>query len=177
MDILESLFRTSDQPQAALHMGEAYGVWFYYVLCSEAISFCQLTYNHAHDADLKRLIDDVAHELEKPQLQKLAAFMTQEGIPFPDVSFPKHPLVPADTIPQGARMADVEIANVQAFKLQALITTATANMQQALRDDVGAMYVALNGPLLATALRLKKLMQERGWLIVPPAFGHQIPSQ
>ncbi|HWI65559.1 MAG TPA: DUF3231 family protein [Symbiobacteriaceae bacterium] len=177
MNILESLFQTTDQPTAAPHLGEAYGLWLYYTLLDDALSFCQLTSNHAHDADLRKLIAEVANDLERPQRHKVEELMAREGIPFPEVTMPKHPTVDPDSIPQAARMADVEIANIQALKLQALITTSTANMQQALRDDIGGVYMAFKQELIAMSLRLKKLMQQRGWLIVPPAFGRQAPNQ
>lgn len=170
MDILESLFKTTEQPVALPHLGEVYGAWFFYMLCASALSFCQLTHNHVRDPELKKLIESLAHDLENPQMARLAKFLTNEGVAFP-MGFPRHPKADPDAIPPGARMEDIEIANLQAMKLQTLITTCSANMQQALRDDIGVMYISFHQELLRASLKAKKLMQERGWLIVPPQYG------
>lgn len=170
MNILESLFRTTDQSTPLPHLGEVYGVWFYDVLCSAALSFCQLSINHAHNPELGAMIRDLAHNLEEPQLKKLGEFLTREGVPFP-MNFPRHPKADPDSIPPGARMEDIEIANLHAMKLQALLATCSANMQQALREDIGAMYMGVYTQLIAHSLQTKKLMQKHGWLIEPPSYA------
>ena len=170
MNILESLFQATDPPTALPHIGEVYGIWFYYVLCTSALSFCQMSINHTEDPELREAISDLAHDLEVPQIKKIAAFFTKEGVAFP-LEMPRHPqAVPAE-IPPGARMHDLEIANLHAMKLQALMATCAANMQDTVRDDIGAMWVALHTQLVATSLKHKKLMQKRGWLIMPPPYA------
>lgn len=108
--------------------------------------------------------------METPQLKKLNEFMIREGIPFP-TEFPRHPKADPNAIPPGARMEDIEIAILVAMKLQALLTTCNANMQNALRDDIGALYTGMHAELMASSLKLKKLMQDRGWLVLPPFYG------
>jgi hypothetical protein len=121
------------------------------------------------------LIEHLINDLEEPQLTHLTQVMKTEGIPFPQ-SIPDHPNADEKAIPFGAKFTEAEIANLLVVKLEGMLLIGHNAMVQSLREDFGLMFYKFQGQLLAQGLAIKKTMQRRGWLLVPPPFQGHTPA-
>jgi hypothetical protein len=136
---------------------------------------------HAHgephdDTALKETIEHYIADVEEPLISKLKQLLAHEGLGIPPTTGDK-PRANEATIPPGAKMTDMEIANLLVVKLDGLLNICHYGIIQALRDDVGLMLVETYQHLVAQGFTLKKLMREHGWLRLPPLFPFpSVPS-
>lgn len=169
MNIVQSVMKAVTQPRTPLHAGEVFALWSLYIGVVEARVLCQLLANHTSDANLKETIEHLVDELEEPLIKKLNLFLLHEGVQPPGASGDK-PLANEADIPPGAKLTDMEVANLLVVKLEGMLNLAHFGLAQSLRDDVGVMLLNAYQHLVAQGFTLKKLMREHGWLRVPPMF-------
>lgn len=169
MNLIGSLFQASAQPDVPMHVGEVMALWTYMVAVKEARALCLLMSNHTSDTDLRQTMQHFMKQIEEPQAQELMQFMRKEGIQLPEATADKPDSNEKD-VPPGAKYTDDEIANILVAKLEALIGIACQGMMQALRDDVAGMLWRFQQELWAEGVSLKKMMQKRGWLKIPPYY-------
>lgn len=169
MNILQSLFQTAQQPSVPPHIGEAFNVWTYYVGAKEARVICLMMLNHTNDPDLKEAIEHFVNDVLEPQVKQVTDFLRNEGIDMPAGTGDK---AKADErqIPAGAKMTDNEIANMLIVKINGLLMFCFFGLFSGIRDDINAMFFNFQTHVMAQAYTLKKLMQKRGWLLVPPFY-------
>jgi len=67
-------------------------------------------------------------------------------------------------------MTDDEIANIVAVKLVAAITFCATAASQAVRNDVGIMFLEFQTEAMRYSVILKSVMKKRGWLKYPPEY-------
>ncbi|MGE5674477.1 MAG: DUF3231 family protein [Mycobacterium leprae] len=169
MNILQSLFQTAQQPAVPPHIGEAFNVWTYYVGAKEARVICLMMLNHTNDPDLKEAIEHFVNDVLEPQAKQVMDFLRNEGIDMPAGTGDK---AKADEreIPPGAKMTDNEIANMLIVKINGLLMFCFFGLFSGIRDDIIGMFFNFQTHVMAQGYTLKKLMQKRGWLLVPPYY-------
>ena len=174
MNIVESLVQSIRQPPAHPHSGEAFFVWRQYTATVEGRNLCLTFHNHTADGELQAFITGFIKDAEEPQIEELMKVMRNEGIEFPPLPQSK-PLGNNLEIPTGAHFQDAEIAALLVGKIQGLMIYCYFAMTQSLRDDLGMMFYRFMGALMKQAFVLKQLMDKRGWLMHPPAYGATVP--
>ncbi|MDF2626486.1 MAG: hypothetical protein K0R39_317 [Symbiobacteriaceae bacterium] len=176
MNFLQSLFQSANQPPTPPTIGEAFNVWTYYVAAKECRTLTMMMSNHTNDIEQKQLIEHLISEVLEPQIKQMTDFLRNEGIPMPPGSGDK-PKANEQQIPPGAKMTDDEIANMVLLKTIGLLSLCHLGLAQGLRDDIGSMFYNFQAHVLAHSYNLKKTMQKRGWMLVPPFYyaSHGVP--
>lgn len=169
MNLLETLFQVMRQPAAPPHVGEALALWTYFVALKESRAICLLMANHTADPELREFIENFVTTIEEPQLEEVREVMRNEGVDFPNVTADKAKSDP-NQLPAGARLTEEEIANLLLVKVQGLLLIGHMALLESLRPDLGAMWYRKHSAVMVEALKLKQMMQKRGWLRVPPQF-------
>lgn len=168
--IRTNLNNTSERP---LHIGEAMELWKYVILLDEANAFCEIGLNTTTDKDIKEMLKDSIKNCTE-QSNEVKKLMKKEGVPLPD-STPSKPRSAETDVPFGVKMTDGEIANGLVTKELAGMNQCNITLANALRNDVGAMFLKFYNEKVNSLYIIKTKMLERGWLKVPPAFivpGH-----
>lgn len=162
----------TDDEKRPLHVGEVMNLWFYLIGTEQTLRGDQISYNICQDEDLKKKLDEVIHDVHFPMIQELKEFFNKEGIPLPSTTPQK---TPGDyrNIPEGAKMNDEEIANFLAYNLVVGINAAVRGLTESVRADVGYMFVKFQMMKVAYSVTLKKLMDDKGWLNVPPFYNQE----
>lgn len=178
MNFLQSLFQSTQQPHTPPHIGEAFNAWTYYVSAQECRVLSVMMLNHTNDSELKEMMEHFVADMLAPQINQLSDFLRNEGIDMPPGTGDK-PKANEQQIPPGAKMTDMEIANMLIVKVNGLLMFCFMGLFVGLRDDISGMFVTFQGQVIAQAYTLKKLMQKRGWLIVPPFYyaSHGAPQR
>lgn len=158
-----------DGDKKPLHVGEVMNLWFYLHGTEQTLRYDQHAFNLAQDPELREKISDIIENIHKPMIHELTQFFNDEGIPLPDVG-PEKIIGDFKALPEGARMNDEEIANLIAYNLVVGITAATRGITESVRADVGYLFSKYHMMKITFSLTLKALMQERGWLRVPPYY-------
>ncbi len=160
-----------DGEKKPLHTGEVMNLWAYLASAEQAVRIEQIAYNTAQDQELKEKLQDLIETVHKPIIQEIQEFLQKEGIPLPPIT-PEKPIVEnmQFQVPEWAKMTDEEIANFSAYKVVLGINNAARGISEAVRSDVGAMFGRFLMLKVTYALTLKRLMQERDWIRVPPYY-------
>ncbi|MFC3883815.1 DUF3231 family protein [Bacillus songklensis] len=74
-------------------------------------------------------------------------------------------------MPLGAKLTDDEIANGVSLKMATAIVNCATGQAQAIRNDLGNIWVEFQIEMLTFGTTLKTLMRKRGWLRVPPYYN------
>ncbi|MDQ0254033.1 hypothetical protein J2S74_001406 [Evansella vedderi] len=157
-----------DESKAPLHVMEVGDCWKYTTMVEEFIRYEEIGLNTSTDDEIKEMLTDIIRLCES-HVRKMTQFMREEGIPLPDVTSAKPTSNPND-IPLGVKLTDDEIANGIAFKLVQCILTCAEGQANAVRNDVGIMWLQFYSEWVTAGTTLKTLMRKRGWLKVPPYY-------
>lgn len=170
-EVIKSAFQPFlDVEKPPLHVGEAYYLWYYLIGTENTLRNDQVAYNIVQDDDLKKAIKDIMENVHLPMIKELTEFLSNEGVPLPQVT-PEKPLgKDFIDIPEGARLSDEEIANQLVWATTMGIQIAVRGLTESTRADVGTMFAKYQMLQVTWALTMKQLMQKRGWLNVPPYF-------
>jgi hypothetical protein len=169
LNILQSLFEEVTRPKQPLHVGEVMLLWTMYTGVKESRAICLMMTNHTTDPDLKELIEHFIADLETPMAKRVAEVMLNEGLTLPPTTGDR-PAANESAIPPGAKLTDMEVANLLVVKLEGMMHVCHAALLQSIRSDIGQMFYAFQSHLLAQGFTLKNLMQKRGWLRLPPYY-------
>lgn len=172
-EILKSAFTPFvDGEKKPLHVGEVMNLWFYLTGTQQTLRGDQISYNIVQDEDLKEKLKDVIHNVHRPMITELEEFFRHEGIPLPSTT-PEKPIGDYRTIPDGAKMTDEEIANFLAYNLVVGINAAVRGLTESVRSDVGYMFAKYQMMKVTFSLTLKPLMEEKGWIRIPPYYNQK----
>ncbi|MEH7885339.1 DUF3231 family protein [Bacillus sp. JJ1609] len=167
-NMLKISIDTTNEPKSPLHIIEAGDCWTYLTLMVEFIRYEEAGLNTTTDDEVREMLNDVI-QLCESQVQKLNEFMKKEGIPLPDATSAKPNSDPND-IPLGVKLTDDELANGVAFKLVTCLQACSKGQADAIRDDIGIMWLQFYLEWAMFGSTLKTLMRKRGWLKVPPYY-------
>ncbi|MFB4169395.1 DUF3231 family protein [Virgibacillus sp. JSM 102003] len=157
-----------DEPKSPLHIVEAGDCWTYLTMMEEYIRYEESGLNTTTDDEVKEMLKDVI-QLCETQVKKLSKFMKDEGIPLPDVTSSK-PKSEPNEIPLGVKLTDDEITNGIAFKLVTCMQACAKGQADAVRGDIGMIWLGFYSEWATFGSTLKTLMRKRGWLKVPPYY-------
>ncbi len=157
-----------DEPKTPLHVGEVMGCWLYYTALAEEIPALEICLNTTIDDELSIIVKE-GKDLGESQLNRLEAFMLEEGIPLPRADAHK-PKTDPNAIPPGVKATDNEIANLLSVKVVSNILMCATNMTQCIRGDMEKIWVELQSEKMLYGSKLKMLMRKRGWIKVPPYY-------
>lgn len=172
MNILQQISEMVTEPVEAVspHVGEVMSLWTYYAAAEALRAALRIAGNHTNDKELSQALAGTVTDILNPQIDKLTAVMKREGVPFP--TQPAEVATTAERdIPPGVKLTEMTIANRLVAGLEGLMVTANAGLMQALRDDLGLLFLQIHSQLIAQAQIVKKLMRRRGWLQVPPPYA------
>jgi hypothetical protein len=108
-------------------------------------------------------------QLCESHVEKVSNFMKKEGVTLPDVTSSK-PHSQSKEIPLGVKLSDSEIANGIAFKLVLSMKHSAKAQANAVRNDIGMIWLNNYLDWVTFGSTLKTLMRKRGWLKVPPYY-------
>lgn len=157
-----------EEPKPSLHVGEAMDLWTAYTAFNEAHVLYQIGINTTTDTDLKHALE-AAYNSSNEDSKKIQQFLISEGVPLPALSSPK-PVSAPESVPEGVKLTDGEIANLIAVKVAASITFCAQAMSQTVRTDVGLLFFEMQVNLMRFSAPFKNLMKQRGWLKIPPNY-------
>lgn len=163
--IIESL---TDNHKNPLHIGEAMACWTYYSFVSEAINIVEIGLNTTSDSKLVKLLQD-SHKIMHSHQKELVEVMKQEGIPLPDTPEPKSNADPS-AVPLGAKFTDNELINTVNINFVIANGICAAASSESLRIDIALMFIKFQTDKLSLGLKSREVMQDRGWLKIPPPF-------
>ncbi|WP_079529527.1 DUF3231 family protein [Halobacillus hunanensis] len=164
-DIIESL---TDNHKNPLHIGEAMACWTYYSFVSSALINVEVGLNTTNDSKLRKFFQD-SYKVMKSHQNELNEFMRQEGVPLSDTPEAK-PKSDPSAVPLGTKFTDNELANTININFVAAADMYAASASQSLRTDVAMMFLKFQTDKLSLGLKMKELMQTKGWLKVPPFY-------
>ncbi|WP_158299406.1 DUF3231 family protein [Paenibacillus antri] len=172
-NLLESvtgIFQTlSDpDPKPLMHVGEVMDAWKYLAFVQEIVVLEQIGRNMTTEKDLLEILDE-AIKMCTSQSDELKKFMEAEGIPLPSLPEDK-PRSDPNAVPMGAKLTDVEIANMLSTKLLVTVMECSRNMTECIRNDIGAMWAKFHFEQAKLGAHAKNLMRKNGWLKIPPPY-------
>ncbi len=151
-----------------LHVGEVMNLWLLLTLFEEGLTVYQIGLNTTVDQQLQHALKNGEKE-SSYMANQLRTFLRKEGIPLPPASEDK-PASETNSIPLGVKYTDEEIANLVSTKVAAEIALIGQTLGQSIRSDVGQFLLQILYGTLKFSSSMKKMMQERGWLKIPPYF-------
>jgi hypothetical protein len=158
-----------DDKKRLLNVGEVMNLWFFLSGSLQTLRNEQVAYNTVQDEELKEKIEDAVNNLYRPSIKELSEFLTKEGVPLPNQT-PEEPIGDFRTIPEGAKLSDVEVAQLMSFNLALAMTYATRGLTESIRADVGLIFANILTKRAAFNLTFRQLLVKKGWLKVPPYY-------
>ncbi|MDE3839956.1 hypothetical protein C0966_11355 [Bacillus methanolicus] len=171
--VKDAFAQFTDNEVKPLHVGEVMNLWFLLVASEQNMRVEQVSYNICQDKDLKKKINELIHDVHGPMVKELQDFFKKEGIPNPNMT-PEKVIGDYRTVPDGAKMSDEEIANIIAYNLVIGITAAVRGLTESVRTDVGYKFLKFQMTKVAFSVSYKKMMEEKGWINVPPYYNQEL---
>ena len=145
-----------DEPHSPLHVIEVGDLWKYVTMVEEFIRYEEVGLNTS--LNKKQLIEE-----------ELSDFMKKEGVPLSDVTSAKPESNPKE-VPLGVKLTDDEISNGISFKLVLCMQACAKGQADAIRNDIGLLWLNFYTEWVAFGTTLKTLMRKRGWIKIPPYY-------
>lgn len=158
---------TGDQRKEPMHFGEIFSVWGLLHSSQSFAAVYQIYLNHAGDQDLRSFIEDVIHNVLKPEIEQTMQLLKDNGISLPP-SPPERPHANLEDIPAGARFSDPEIASALSVDLAAGLVSLSQAMGMSTREDIAAMFGAFHTKKAQYLSKILKINKNKGWLVLPP---------
>lgn len=170
VEAIRSMVNTivDDEPKPPITILEASNLWLYFAGITEAIAFEEIGLNTTEDDELKGILMD-AKKMCSNQSERIKKFMIKEGISLPPTSEEK-PKSESKSIPLGAKLTDSELANSLSLKIVTMVIEGATASAQAVRTDVGMIWLELLTESLTFGMTLKTKMRKRGWAKIPPSY-------
>ncbi|MBU9722628.1 MULTISPECIES: DUF3231 family protein [Bacillaceae] len=148
----------ANEPKHPLHVIEVGDCWKYLTMVEEFIRYEEIGLHTTNDDEVHELLIDIKKLCEE-QSQKLRKFMINEGIPLPDVT-PVKPESQEKEIPMGVKLTDDEIVNGMSLKLILSMQHAAKGQADAVRNDLGMMWLEFFSQWVTAGNTLKTLSRK-----------------
>lgn len=168
LSTLKVAIDSTNEPKNPMHVIEVGDCWKYVTTVEEFIRYEETALNTSTDDEIIEMVTD-AMKLCESQVKRLSEFMRNEGITLPDVTSAK-PKSEAKDVPLGVKLTDDEIANGIMAKVVIGLTLCAKGQADAIRDDVGKIWLEFYLEWTTYGTTLKHLARKRGWLKVPPYY-------
>lgn len=153
------------QPLNIIEVGDC---WTYLTSLEEFIRYEEVGLNTTTDDEVKEMLTDAIKQCES-QAKRLSTFMIKEGIPLPVAPSAK-PKSDENEVPLGVKLTDNELANGITLKLVLVTQLASKAQVDAIRSDIGLLWLEFYSENIRFGATLRTLMRKRGWLKVPPYY-------
>lgn len=171
VEVVTSMFQPFlDGNKPPLHVGEAYHLWYYKSGIEQTLRVAQVSYNTVEDSDLRDKIKDLIDNVLSPMNTDLEQLLKEESIPSPRLA-PEKEMNVFGNIPDPAKLSDEETANQLAWAILMGIQIGCRGLTESVRADVGAHFAKYQMLQMMWALTMKKLMQSKGWIRIPPYYA------
>ena len=164
-DIFTNYKQTNNSP---LHVGEVMNLWTFLTATENFTNSEEITLNTVEDQDLKKKMNELVENYHKPIINEIKTLLLKEGVELPQGPSEKPDL--KLNLPAGGKMTDEEVANFVVFNLVWAINFCARGLTEAVRADVGTLFVKAIVQKAGFSLTLKQLMTDKGWLHVPPQY-------
>lgn len=162
-----------DGEKKPLHTGEVFNLWTYLTGAQSMMHIESVYANLTEDEALREKLIDLAENIHRPIIEEITHFLSKEGIPLPEpVMVKPHTRIDLYSLPDSVRPSDREIANTMIFGLVEAIQFAGRAVTESVRADIGYMFTKYFLMKSSFSVTVKPLMEERGWLKVPPYYKH-----
>jgi len=169
-DVIHDTFEPFlDGEKRPLNIMEVTNLWFFLAISDTTMRNEEIAYNLAQDRELKDKLNNAKISVHQPIAKEIQDFLVREKVAIPKGTPPK-PMGDFQNIPEGAKLNDEEIANLMSFNLLLGINYASRGLTESVRADVGLIFFKIIVKKTIFGSSLKKLMGQRGWLHVPPAY-------
>ena len=158
-----------DGEKRPLNVMEVSNLWFFLLGTETTLRNEELGINLAQDPELKRILKETRETLHIPIRDELIEYLKKEGIPLPN-STPEKPLGEFQSIPDGAKLNDEELANLMSFNLAQGVTFAAKGLSESIRADVGLIFSKIIYRKTMAGLVVKQYLEQREWLRIPPYY-------
>lgn len=158
----------TDDKKTPLHVGEVMSLWMYLAFVEEIINYEQVALNTTSDNELEKIFQE-AINIAKSHQKEIKEFLLKEGVPLPTEPQEKPP-AESKLIPIGAKFTDSELANALSINFATVTVMCTQAASQSLRIDVGTIFLKYQLDKMMVGIKIKKLMEKRGWLKIPPYY-------
>jgi hypothetical protein len=158
----------TNETKSPLHVIEVGDCWKYVTMVEEFLRYEEMGLNTTTDDEVLEMLTDTIKVCES-QVKRLSEFMKEEGIPLPDVTSSK-PNSDSKEIPLGVKLTDAELTNGIAFKVVTCMQACAIGQADAVRNDVGMIWLRFYLEWTNFGTTLKTLMRKRGWIKVPPYY-------
>lgn len=152
-----------------LNVMEVSNLWFFLLATEITMRNEELGFNLAQDPELKQLLMDIRETVHLPIREELTQFLKKEGVPLPKTTSEK-PLGDFQSIPEGAKLNDEELANLMSYNLASGVTYAARGLTESIRADVGLMFSKMIMKKAMAGLRVKQYLDRHEWLRIPPYY-------
>ncbi|WP_160725474.1 DUF3231 family protein [Bacillus sp. USDA818B3_A] len=152
-----------------LNVMEVSNLWFFLLATEITMRNEELGFNLAQDPELKQLLKDIRETVHLPIRDELIEFLKKEGVPLPKTTSEK-PLGDFQSIPEGAKLNDEELANLMSYNLASGVTYAARGLTESIRADVGLMFSKMIMKKTMAGLRVKQYLDRHEWLRIPPYY-------
>ncbi|MBU9712749.1 DUF3231 family protein [Evansella tamaricis] len=165
---LKTSIDSIDEEKMPLHVLEVGDCWRYLTALEEFIRYEEIGLHTTSDDEVREALEDVK-TLCEAQSKQLGQFMIKEGIPLPDVT-PAKPESQSKEVPMGVKLTDDEIINGISLKLVICLQQCALGQANAIRNDIGIMWLKYFSDWVSAGNTLKTLSKKRGWIKVPPYY-------
>jgi hypothetical protein len=165
IDAFKSRANTANQP---LTVNEAANLWTFLTATESFMNSEMTQYNFVQDEELKAKILDLSNNLHMAVITEIKDLLLKEGVQLPDQPTEKSQF--EVTVPTSTRMSDEEVGNMLAFNLVWAINFCARGMTEAVRSDVGTMFLKYMLQKTAFSVTLKTMMIGKGWIKIPPSY-------
>jgi hypothetical protein len=165
LDAFKSRQDTVNQP---LTVNEAANLWTFLTATESFMNSEMTKYNLIQDEDLKAKILDLSNNLHNNVVTEIKALLLKEGVQLPQQPTEKSQF--EVFIPTSTRMSDEEVGNLLAFNLVWAINFCARGLTEAVRSDVGTMFLKFMLQKIAFSVTLRTMMMGKGWVKIPPTY-------
>ncbi|MCX7922105.1 MAG: DUF3231 family protein [Clostridia bacterium] len=157
-----------------LNYGEINALWTYLAYAKGALIEFQTYLNHVNDKELRKFLKDVMDNSISVICHKFENILKANGIVLPPSPAEK-PAVLTDSIPDGARITDQEIAAAITKNIAFNMLTISQIIPICTCEDIALTFSNMLVAETQYGSKLFRISKKKGWLIFPPLHHSDNP--
>ncbi|MEH7120009.1 DUF3231 family protein [Neobacillus vireti] len=170
VDMIHDVFEPfMDGEKRPVNVMEVSNLWFFLLGTEITLRNEEIGCNLAEDMELKQILLDIKDTVHIPIRDELREFLTKEGIPLPQTT-PEKPVGHFQSIPEGAKLNDRELANLMSYNLAMGVNYASRGLTESIRADIGLIFSKIFMKKTMASLTVKQYLDKHDWLHVPPFY-------
>lgn len=150
-----------------LNYGEVNAIWSYLAYAKGALVELQTYMNHTEDKELKKFLHDVVDNSITVICRQFENILKENGIVLPPSPAEK-PKVITKSIPDGARITDLEIAAAISRNIAFNLVTISQTIPICTSEDIALTFSNMLVAETQYGAKIFRISKKKGWLIYPP---------